>query len=320
MTVDLGSVIPAGNQVCLAMYVDNCKYTDSISASASIQTSLDRDNDFTSLGGAVFENTGIQNFCFNLSSDTRFVKIIDNVQCAFRVDAVTVTPVACAVGNDVQYSWTNAAGSVIGMSPSIAVNQTGVFTITIQDCAGCTSTQSVTVSNLQGVGCFVPAEGGNLSLANGDTSINICIGDGISDAFDINLTQQTGESFAWVVLDASRNILSIPSGPPFDFESNATEGLCIICHVSFNGQLQGFEVGNNADDVIGDIDFSNEISVTKFRTGGPCGSSTGSFTETSTESRSIDFETANVIMYPNPALDVLNICLLYTSPSPRDRG
>jgi len=305
VTVDLGSTITAGNQICVRMYVKHCLNTDSTSASASIQTSLDRDSGFTSLGGAIFENQDFQDFCFNLSSDTRFVKIVDNGQCSFRVDAVSVTGTSCTSSNAVSYVWSNAAGNTIGTTASIAVNQLGDYNVSVQDCAGCSTSADVTVSSLEGQGCFVPAVGGQLSLANGDTSIDVCIGDGVSDAFDIVLSQQTGEFSAWVVLDAFRNILSIPAGPPFDFENNATEGLCIICHVSFNGELTGFEVGQNANDVMGDIDFSNEISVTKFRTGGPCGG--GLFTESSTESRTIDVETTEVKMYPNPVLDILNI-------------
>ncbi len=316
VTVDLGETVTAGNQICLPMYVKHCLNTDSTSASASILTSLEKSDGFVTLGGAIFENTDFAVFCFDLSSDTRFVKIVDNGQCSFRVDAVEVTPVNCAGNSSVNYYWLNTTGDTIATSASVVVNQIGDYTLAVEDCAGCLSVvEDINVTSLEGEGCFVPAVGGNLSLDNGDTSIDICIGNGISDAFDVVLTDATGENSAWVILDAFRNIIGIPDGPPFDLENSATAGLCIICHVSFNGELTGFEVGQNANDVGGDIDFSNEISVTKFTSGGPCGAG-GLFA--SSETRSLDVEVGEVMMFPNPVSNILNIQTNLVTGSPID--
>ena len=305
VTVDLGEIVTAGNQICLSMYVKHCLNTDSTSASASIFTSLEEKAGFVALGGAIFENTEFATFCFDLSSDSRFVKIVDNGQCSFRVDAVQVTPVDCAGNTSVSYYWLNSTGDTISTSASVAVNQVGDYTFAVKDCAGCISVvEDINVSSLDAEGCSSAAVGGNLALANGDTSIDVCIGDGISDAFGVVLADASGENSAWVVLDASRNIIAIPDGPPFEFETSTTAGLCIICHVSFNGELTGFEVGQNANNVGGDVDFSNEISVTKFTSGGPCG---GGGLFSSTESRNLDTEVGEVVMFPNPVSDILNL-------------
>ena len=304
-TVDLGDTVTAGNQICIPMFVKHCLNTDSTSASASVFTSLEVDTNFVTLGGAIFQNTEFANFCFDLSSDTRFVKIVDNGQCSFRVDAVQVTPVNCAGNSSVSYYWLNSVGDTISTSSSVAVSQIGDYTLAVQDCAGCISVvEDIIVASTDGEGCSTPAEAGNLALANGDTSIDICIGDGISDAFDVVLTGESGESSVYVVLDPLRNILAILDGPSFELENSADAGLCIICHVSFNGELTGFEVGQNANDVGGDIDFSNEISVTKFTSGGPCGDG-GLFA--STESRSLNVELSEVVMFPNPVSNTLNL-------------
>ena len=305
ITVDLGDTVKAGNQICIPMLVKHCLNTDSTSASASIFTSLDKNADFVSLGGAIFQNTEFVSFCFDLSNDTRFVKIVDNGQCSFRVDAVQVTAVSCVGNSTVSYKWSNSAGDIISTSSSVVVNQIGDYSLEVEDCKGCISLVDVNVPNFDATGCDpIPAEAGNLTLLNGDTSIDICIGDGISDAFDVILTGESGDSSVYVVLDPSRNILQILDGPPFELENSVNAGLCIICHVSFNGELTGFEVGQNANDVGGDVDFSNEISVTKFTSGGPCGNG-GLFA--STESRSLDVDISEVVMFPNPVSNTLNL-------------
>ena len=312
VTVDLGSTITAGHEVCIRMFMKHCLNTDSTSASASIYTSLSQDSDFTSLSGAIFDNAEFQDFCFDLTTDSRYIKIVDNGQCSFRVDAVTVsaTESDCAENNDISYYWLNSTGDTISTSASIAVNQTGDYMVAVKDCAGCLEVvEDIEVTDLEADDCVNNVSGGFLALENGETVIDVCIGDGVSDAFNVTLGEQSGEFSGWVILDAFRNIISIPSGPPFDFESSTSDGLCIICHVSYNGTLTGFEVGQHADAVTGDVDYSNEISVTKFSSGGPCGNG-GLLVENTdilAESRSFDdaASLAEVTIYPNPVRDVL---------------
>ena len=311
VTVDLGSTIAAGNEICVRMYMKHCLNSDSTDASASIYTSLSRDADFVSLSGAIFNNAEFQDFCFDLTADTRYVKIVDNAQCSFRVDAVTVSGSDCAASNDVSYYWLNSAGDTIATSAAVAVAQTGDYMVAVKDCAGCLEVvEDIEVTTLNADDCANAVSGGLLALENGETVIDVCRGDGVSDAFNVTLAEQTGEFSAWVVLDAFRNIISIPSGPPFDFENATSDGLCIICHVSYNGSLSGFEVGQSADAVTGDVSFSNEISVTKFSSGGPCGNggllieNTDQLAETRTFDSAVVSE---VSMYPNPVNDLLYI-------------
>jgi len=314
VTVDLGSTVSAGSEICVRMYMKHCLNTDSTSASASIYTSTAVDNGFVSLAGAIFNNAEFQDFCFDLTSDSRYVKIVDNGNCSFRVDAVTVSASTgsqdCA-SSEVQYYWINSVGDTIATNSSVAVNKTGDYMVAVKDCAGCLAVvEDVNVTSLEASDCTTPVAGGLISLANGESVIDVCIGDGQSDAFTVNIGQQSGEFSAWVVLDAFRNIISIPSGPTFDFE-NSTHGpgLCIICHVSYNGSLEGFEIGQSADDVTGDVDFSNEISVTKYTSGGPCSADglarNGESLSEGRSSNSNSFGATSI--YPNPVQDVLFI-------------
>ncbi|MEL6988349.1 MAG: hypothetical protein AAGK97_11025, partial [Bacteroidota bacterium] len=60
--------------------------------------------------------------------------------------------------------------------------------------------------------------GGDIETTGGMTELTICAGDGNSDAFDVTLTNEEGESSAWVITDDSGNILALPPSPPFDLD------------------------------------------------------------------------------------------------------
>ncbi len=102
--------------------------------------------------------------------------------------------------------------------------------------------------------------GGDLTTADGATEVTICAGDGVSDAFDVNLTGTEGMNSAWVITDANANILALPTAPPFDLEG-AGAGTCLVWHLSFQDGLEGAMVGNNAADLDGCFDLSNPITV-----------------------------------------------------------
>ncbi len=112
--------------------------------------------------------------------------------------------------------------------------------------------------------------GGNLSLTNGLDEISICALDGTSDAFDVILTNETGDNSAWVITDDNLNILGLPPSPPFDLEG-AGAGTCLIWHLSYNGLITGAEVGMNAANLSGDFELSNQITVHRLITEGLSG-------------------------------------------------
>ncbi|MBX2876972.1 MAG: T9SS type A sorting domain-containing protein [Saprospiraceae bacterium] len=111
-------------------------------------------------------------------------------------------------------------------------------------------------------------DGGQLTTAGGMTEKTICAGDGVSDAFDVNLTGATGANSAWVITDDALNILALPPAPPFDLEG-AGAGTCLIWHLSFEDGLMGAAVGMNAADLEGCYDLSNPITVYR-ETGEDC--------------------------------------------------
>ncbi|WP_191860541.1 T9SS type A sorting domain-containing protein [Hanstruepera ponticola] len=104
--------------------------------------------------------------------------------------------------------------------------------------------------------------GGELAIAgSGDTEIEICAGDGESDAFDVTLEDAMGDNSLWVITDANLNILGTPPSPPFDLEG-AGEGVCIIWHLSYADSVDLNGV-TNAADLMGCYDLSNPITVTR---------------------------------------------------------
>lgn len=142
--------------------------------------------------------------------------------------------------------------------------------------------------------CLV--DGGRLTLENGDTTLTICAGDGVSDAFNVTLTDTVGTNSAWVITDDQLNILGLPAAPPFDLE-DAGDGVCLVWHLSFEDDLTGAEVGANAADLMGCFDLSNPIEVTRDTTGDVC--------LTSTEV--LDPNEIELVMSPNPTNGFLNI-------------
>ncbi|GAA0872009.1 hypothetical protein GCM10009117_11560 [Gangjinia marincola] len=75
-----------------------------------------------------------------------------------------------------------------------------------------------------------------------------------------------GESSTWVVTDDQGNILGLPptleavEGVDFD---GAGAGVCLIWYLRYEGDLEGAAMGENADDLEGNFDLSNPITVNR---------------------------------------------------------
>ncbi|GLR15841.1 T9SS type A sorting domain-containing protein [Portibacter lacus] len=101
-----------------------------------------------------------------------------------------------------------------------------------------------------------------IAIQGGATEIDICAGDGISDAFNTTLEKGEGENGIWVITDSDLNILAFPESSTFDLEG-AGGGTCLIWYVSYNGDLEGAEVGGSANDITGCFALSNAITVNR---------------------------------------------------------
>ena len=103
-------------------------------------------------------------------------------------------------------------------------------------------------------------EGGIISIAgsSGSDSLSICV-DGTPDPFDITIIGASATNFAWVITDTNLNILTLPAGPPFDFDG-AGEGIYLVWYLAYSS-IEGAEVGKNAANLTGCFDLSNPITV-----------------------------------------------------------
>ncbi|WP_299899035.1 hypothetical protein [uncultured Aquimarina sp.] len=75
-----------------------------------------------------------------------------------------------------------------------------------------------------------------------------------------------GDNGTWIITDDQGNILGLPptlmavEGVDFD---EAGAGTCLIWYARYNGTVTGLEMGMNANDVMGDFDLSNAITVVR---------------------------------------------------------
>ena len=102
--------------------------------------------------------------------------------------------------------------------------------------------------------------GGSIMTPDSLVSLEICAGDGVADSIQVVLEGNEGTNSAWVITDASGQILDLPVSPPFDFEG-AGGGICLIWHLSYETGLTGLDVGENVSDLNGAFSFSNSIEV-----------------------------------------------------------
>ncbi|GAA0727114.1 hypothetical protein GCM10009430_34830 [Aquimarina litoralis] len=79
-------------------------------------------------------------------------------------------------------------------------------------------------------------------------------------------TNAFGDNSTWIITDDQGNILGLPGTlaavEGVDFDA-AGVGVCLIWYARYNGTVTGLEMGMNANDVMGDFDLSNSITVTR---------------------------------------------------------
>lgn len=87
-------------------------------------------------------------------------------------------------------------------------------------------------------------EGGQVSLAGGATSDQICTGDDIPDVRTFESVNAVGDDFVYIITDESNIVLGISPNGSVDFEA-AGGGVCRVWGLAFYGNLT-VEVGDDA--------------------------------------------------------------------------
>ena len=102
--------------------------------------------------------------------------------------------------------------------------------------------------------------GGNLTTANGMTSVALCLSDTLPDLIEVMLTDTVGPVHTWVITDTSGLILDLPAAPPFDVTALGVD-TCQIWNLTHEPTISGLMVGNNVSALMGNFNFSNAINV-----------------------------------------------------------
>jgi hypothetical protein len=130
------------------------------------------------------------------------------------------------------------------------------------DLEGCFSlSNSIQVTRLMGANAGEIAGG----------PYDFCV-DGTPDFVDgitIDDSEAYGSESSWVITDDEGNILGLPptldavKGVDFD---GAGPGVCLIWYLRYEGELEGAEAGMNANNLKGNFDLSNPLTVNRRKT------------------------------------------------------
>ncbi|MEM6697252.1 MAG: T9SS type A sorting domain-containing protein [Bacteroidota bacterium] len=181
-----------------------------------------------------------------------------------------------------QYVITDEAGNILGLPPGNSLDfepaGTGVCLVWGLSFTGEITAQmgdnalEVALSD----GCFELSEnfitvnrdepnGGIVTTADGETSIEVTVGDGEADVIAFAHTEASNSLFTYVVTDEEGIILGLPPANRVDFEG-AGPGTCLVWGLAYTGEVTA-QLGDNALEVAltdGCFDLSDEaVSVVR---------------------------------------------------------
>ena len=108
--------------------------------------------------------------------------------------------------------------------------------------------------------------GGTLTVDGPDV---VCKSDGIDDPFSLSIEGNEGENQVFVATFLNGTIIFISENSEFNLEGVPGNGTCLFWSLSWNGEITGAEVGENANDIEGDcFELSNPVPVTEYFTDG----------------------------------------------------
>lgn len=88
-------------------------------------------------------------------------------------------------------------------------------------------------------------QGGTVSVNNGQTTANVCPGDGNADIIEFSNADVVGDNYVYIITDTSNLVLQVVEGNSFDFDESGA-GVCRVWGLSYSGELLIVE-GDNVD-------------------------------------------------------------------------
>lgn len=206
----------------------------------------------------------------------------------------------------------NLVGNILDLS-SIAegvyriygISYTGSFQVNINTVIGQSILSSdcwATSRNYIEVVAQVP-DGGEVSTVDGEQTVVAIVGDGEPDVVSMVNTGGDLAPYAYVVTDASNNILFISNDSNIDFETTGV-GICRIWGLSYTGTLTAEPGDNAATTALTDdcYDLSDNF-VTVIRTTGNVVSPLQG------DEQALANEPLSIQLWPNPAVDLVQLQL-----------
>ncbi len=177
-------------------------------------------------------------------------------------------------GNTSVFILTDVAGTILQLSNTATFSadlSTGSYFVYhmdyVQSISGLAVGQNINLIS----GCFdlsngvsiniSVVEGGDITTLYGSVVVNICAAEGDDLILNLNLQNQVGDAFAWLITDLSGQILSVQSMLPLDL-NGLGNGSYLIWHLSYKGVISGLSTGLNASDLNAEcLDLSNSIAL-----------------------------------------------------------
>ncbi len=103
--------------------------------------------------------------------------------------------------------------------------------------------------------------GGLLTTSDGLTNLEVCLGTPDTEV-QFDLLGAIGDTMRLVITDENGMILAMTDSDSFDFEP-AGPGICLVYNISWQGIIGGLSIGESVDDISGDFELSNAVTVVR---------------------------------------------------------
>ena len=132
ITVDLGSVLPSGTEICVLTRIAHCQRVDSNDSRFSIYTSASVFGFGKIATKSMPLDTKYEKICLTVNKNTRYMRIQDEGLCAFRIDAIEVS--SQNETTSLKFLWNNG-----GVADHFLIKEAGTYSVQVTDCNECTT-------------------------------------------------------------------------------------------------------------------------------------------------------------------------------------
>ncbi len=199
ITVDLGSILPSGTEICILTRIAHCQRVDSNDSQFSIHASASVFGFKRIATKTMPLDTKYEEICITVDENIRYLRIQDEGLCAFRLDAIEISSQLATTS--MRYTWSDGS-----TGESLEITASGRYSVQVVDCNDCISyqefevvvdacevelncVQNAQLPEVSGESFTMCAESGGI---NGSISINDSDPDGHTLAWDITKTPDNG--------------------------------------------------------------------------------------------------------------------------------